>query len=931
MIIDRQWNKKEQKLVISYVDKLGNRQFYQKYLHHFKTYEYDENGEYENWDGRRCRKVFKDTLNYTPNEFDILEFMYELDDDTNKALHAQYSPKLYTWDIETEVSDKFPDPLLAEQKVTSISLVGPDMSCLIYGLHNLTEVQVNLLRKRYLDWIENNDFARIYKQTKLNNKEPKVLYQYFEKEEDMLKQFFTKILPHIPVLAGWNSYGFDWQYMWNRLIRLFGKGEAYNIMRKASPTGEIGKISFMTQSNQKYVLPSPLHVGNIDYMEMVKKYDYSLRPYESYSLDWVGNAAVKAHKIKYEGTLQQLYERDPEWYYFYNGIDSLIVNLIDKKLNSIKSLYAVDAVTLVTLQQGMGQVALTTANVFWEFYQDNKHVVYAYDEIERRKIEYEGAFCGCVPGRYEWNVCDDFASLYPSQVQTCNLSFENLVYNKVGPDNFGRYTIIPWTEQELEEKRKDPNYFVSIMGNVYKNDKDYCFKKMQRRTKKNRDFYKYTGQRLDSELLVEIDRLINQQEGERMHFHEDIVKILDTEFKGRDIYSMSIDELKQFYVEVSDFRQEYQLLEFAMKALGNAAYGAAANQFFYFFNINLAGDITGECRNLTKTMWKNLEEWFHEGIWKRKDLWEKFDFELDESKHDWYRKQPVSIYSDTDSVYTTFGTFFDAMTEESQKKYNTDKQKLDWILKYSQEFQDKLNTKWCEEIYEPRFGHNIHEFELETVSKAGIYLKKKKYLKGLVFNKGKYLDHPKVSGTGIELIKSTTPKLCRVILKDLMESLMFEYQEKDKETYMVIFNQKLAEYRKQFYNAPIEDISQSIGVGDYMKYVIDDENMLELGKQCPVSVQAIARYNYLAHKNGHDNLKQYSGKIKYYNIRLGHKNIGYFGFPAGELPEWAPQMDKLTQWQKTIIDPINRFLEVMNIPLASASGTVQLNLFDSLF
>ena len=43
MILDRTWNKKEQKLVISYIDKEGNRHFYQKYFHHFKTYEYDEN------------------------------------------------------------------------------------------------------------------------------------------------------------------------------------------------------------------------------------------------------------------------------------------------------------------------------------------------------------------------------------------------------------------------------------------------------------------------------------------------------------------------------------------------------------------------------------------------------------------------------------------------------------------------------------------------------------------------------------------------------------------------------------------------------------------------------------------------------------------------------------------------------------------------
>ena len=153
MIIDRIWNKKEQKLIISYIDKLGNRQFYQKYFHHFKTYEYDEDGEFENWNGRRIKRVFKDTLTYTPNEFDILEFLYEMDPEMNKLFHAQYFPKLYTWDIETEVSDEFPDPEKAEQKITAISLVGPDMSCIVYGLHNLSIEKQERFKKRYLDWI----------------------------------------------------------------------------------------------------------------------------------------------------------------------------------------------------------------------------------------------------------------------------------------------------------------------------------------------------------------------------------------------------------------------------------------------------------------------------------------------------------------------------------------------------------------------------------------------------------------------------------------------------------------------------------------------------------------------------------------------------------------------------------------------------------
>lgn len=137
-------------------------------------------------------------------------------------------------------------------------------------------------------------------------------------------------------------------------------------------------------------------------------------------------------------------------------------------------------------------------------------------------------------------------------------------------------------------------------------------------------------------------------------FSEDIKKILAERFPGRNIYEMDLDELKEFKEEVVDLRHEYALLENAYKVCANAGYGSSANEHFYFFLPKLASDITGECRNLTQTMWHNLEEFFHETLWKRKDIQEQFGFELDETKHDWYREQPISVYSDTDS--TSFDT-----------------------------------------------------------------------------------------------------------------------------------------------------------------------------------------------------------------------------------------------------------------------------------
>ena len=176
MILDRSFNPKNQQLTITYTDKGGNRQYYKKYLHHITTYEYDDNGNITKTtyaDGnsvsskydarnRKCSKVFKDSTQYKPNEFDILEYMYNLPEDLQKQMQAMYTPKLYTFDIETEVSGKFPEPTLAEQKVTAIALTGSDLSCIVFGLHQMTDEQKERLATRYIEFIENNQFARIY-------------------------------------------------------------------------------------------------------------------------------------------------------------------------------------------------------------------------------------------------------------------------------------------------------------------------------------------------------------------------------------------------------------------------------------------------------------------------------------------------------------------------------------------------------------------------------------------------------------------------------------------------------------------------------------------------------------------------------------------------------------------------------------------------
>lgn len=500
MILDRTWNKRDKKLSISYITKEGKRDFITKYLSYIPSYEYDPDGEYDTWDGQKAKRVNKKTSEYNPNTFDILEYIYNNKEEFAPLFENNY-PNLYTFDIETEVSDEFPDPEVADQRVTAISVVGHNLSCIVYGLHRLSPESIGLLKERYISWIRDNKFAMSIVEQSGQRVEDyiKVYYKAFSSEEELLEEFFNKVVPNTPVLAGWNSYRFDWMYLTTRIKRLFGATTAKNMIYNASPTKEVTKIAWKELDGTSYSLPAPQHSVVLDYMEICKQYDRILVPYESFSLDYVSSRAVDAHKIKYDGSLQQLYERDVEWYYYYNAVDSLLVQLIHRKLKSLEVPCSMSTSTMITLKDAFGQVAITNANMFYEFYDNNKVIVYNWDHTVREKKPYKGAFCECISGHYTWNVCYDFASLYPSQIQTCNLSFDNIVTDENGEK---------FDEEELEKFRKDPNYFVTVNGNVYKNDKEYTFKKMQRRMKKQRDEFKYTGQRIDSELLTYIDSLI---------------------------------------------------------------------------------------------------------------------------------------------------------------------------------------------------------------------------------------------------------------------------------------------------------------------------------------------------------------------------------------------------------------------------------------
>jgi DNA polymerase elongation subunit (family B) len=112
-----------------------------------------------------------------------------------------------------------------------------------------------------------------------------------------------------------------------------------------------------------------------------------------------------------------------------------------------------------------------------------------------------------------------------------------------------------------------------------------------------------------------------------------------------------IEELKRQAIEVKKTVEYYNAMQTALKLVLNGSYGAFATAYFILYNNHVAGTITAQGRDLTKTMDKvNEDYWYNQ--------WQ-YDFELHNklcvrNVTPIDKSEPVSIYADTDSLFVSF-------------------------------------------------------------------------------------------------------------------------------------------------------------------------------------------------------------------------------------------------------------------------------------
>ena len=257
-------------------------------------------------------------------------------------------------------------------------------------------------------------------------------------------------------------------------------------------------------------------------------------------------------------------------------------------------------------------------------------------------------------------------------------------------------------------------------------------------------------------------------------------------------------------------------------------------------------------------------------------------------------------------------------------------QKRDVIININKLFLNQHNKEFMSEYYETRYGKNNHDFELETIALSGVWLDvKKRYAQILLWKDGDVydLDRLKMKIKGLEMVKASYPKLSRDILKDMVR---FMLENADDKYLVQKMNLRLMDLKKQWDEAPIEDVCENKGVNGYTKYIINDTlQCLVVAPKCPANVRALGNYNRIRQYNHLPGAPIYGGKVKVYQFRSGN-DYDYFAFQSMEYPDWAPQyapIDRNRMFQQFVLDPLNRITSAARLPELHLDGSIQISLF----
>ncbi len=420
-------------------------------------------------------------------------------------------------DIETDSSDGFPDIQAADKEIISIT-IKRNNSIFMFGM---------------VDY----------------NPPDNVVYVKCKDERDLLVKFLSLWQQwDLDIITGWNIEFFDIPYLVKRIIQVLGEEYAKSL----SPWGILTdhQVEIFNKPQTVYI---PAGICVLDYLQLYKKFTYKAQ--ESYRLDHIAKVELNERKLDYSeyGTLNELYQQNPQKFLDYNLHDVIIVDRLDEKMKLIDLALTVAYDAKINISDVFTSVRLWDTLIH-NHMMKSKRVVSSFTPA--RKQEFVGAYVkDPILGLHKSVASFDYESLYPSLIVQYNISPET--YRGKITDHFD---IKHWTIQdyldgcmnvpEIQAFLKDNNYAMTANGCLWDRTEEGVFPEIIRKMMTERKDYKR--------------------------------KMLD----AKKEYEKTKDE------ELKKVISKYENLQMARKIQLNSLYGSLGNIYFRWFNLDSAEAIT---------------------------------------------------------------------------------------------------------------------------------------------------------------------------------------------------------------------------------------------------------------------------------------------------------------------------------------------------
>jgi len=372
-----------------------------------------------------------------------------------------------------------------------------------------------------------------------------------------------------------------------------------------------------------------------------------------------------------------------------------------------------------------------------------------------------------------------------------------------------------------------------------------------------------------------IPEIIDEYYGNRKKIKQDMLKV-------EQAIEVENDPVKKKQLQT----QQTQLHnnQMAIKIAMNSLYGATANIYFLYYINDMAEAITTSGQLSIRYAQKSVNEYLNKLLKTN--------------------GKDYIIYIDTDSIYVDMS----GVVKASFGTVDVDRKKGEEFLdKVCQMKIEEVNEKGYEELASKMGAYrNAMVMKREKITDRSIFIAKKRYIMNTLNSEGVHYDVPKISVTGLESVRSSTPEVCRDKLKEAFKVIMNEGEE--------AIQKFIAEFKDEFKRLPAEDVGRNSGTDSIEKY---KSKATLYKKGCPMHVRGCILYNHYLRRNGLNTRYeevQSGDKIKFVYLRVPNpikENI--ISFP-GVLPKELG-LDKYInydlQFEKVFLSPLEAILEAV--------------------